>query len=77
MKSEYRSVNGKKAAGVSKDYSAEEREKRRVRFVAMAQKAAMVRWKPLNDLKRKRAELKRQVREAAEAGVFVPVQEGE
>jgi len=77
MKSEYRSVNGRKAAGVPKDYSPEERAKRRERFAAMSQKAAVARWKPMNDLKRKRADLKRQVRIAAEAGVFVPVQDWE
>lgn len=77
MKSEYRIANGKKAAGVAKNFSAEEREKRRERFAAMSRKAAVARWKPLNDLKAKRAKLKLQVKAAAEAGVFIPIQEWE
>lgn len=66
-----------KARGVRKNFSEEERRKRGERIRAVQAIGVLARVKKAEALKAKRAELKRQVKAAAEVGVFVPVQDWE
>lgn len=77
MNESYRVINGRKARGVSKRFSEEELRKRgdRLRSVQHLSVASKIRKAVAS--KARKAELKRQVKAAAEVGVFVPVQDWE
>lgn len=71
---DYRSVNGRKAAGVPKKFSAEEIEIRKARLESARLRAVAVIRSKAEARKRKLEEHKRFVETMAQLGIFVPIQ---
>lgn len=77
MKTAYRVLNGMKARGVPKNYSAEERQKRSDRMREVQRLSIVAIDRKARERRERKAEIKRLVEAAAAVGVFVPIQEGE